>query len=169
MTMAIYILVLVSNIYIANDIFLPSFFKNDVPQVSESIKRDISSIITTTLAENKNYPIFSVKSDTLSSQYPDFIFQMMAKYNFILPIFSIFLVTFLYLLRFKNLDQPKKFFFIILILLIPEYYKLISPNVTLSQPWLYRRYMYAFLPFGYMCFIILLDNIKNEKILIILS
>ena len=158
------ILVLVTNIYIANDIFLPSFLKNDVPQVSESIKRDISSLISTKLVGNNNYPFFSAKSESLSHKYPFFIFQMLAKYNLILIILSIFLITAQFLIRFKKLEKSKKFFFIILILLLPEFYKLISPNVTLDQPWLYRRYMYALLPFGYICFLILLDNFINKKL-----
>lgn len=161
--------VLMTNIYIANDIFLPSFFKTDVPQVSESIKRDVSSVITSQVITDIIYPTSKLMRDNLSNKYPYFIYQMIAKYNLIFVILSIFLVSTQFLIRFKRLDNSKKIFFVILILLIPEYYKLISPNVTLDQPWLYRRYMYALLPYGYLSVLIFFDNFKNRKLIIILA
>lgn len=164
----IYIFVLITNVYIAQDMFLPSYLKNDVPQVSSSIKRDISLLISTKFEENNNLAEPNVKSKTLFYNYPNFIFQMVAKYNFVLVIYSILLIFIQFVFRFKEIGKSKKLFFIILILLIPEYYKLISPNVTLDLPWLYRRYMYALLPFGYVCFLVLLDNFNNKKLVIIL-
>jgi len=165
----IYILVLISNIYITKDIFLPIFFKVYVPSVSFSIKRDISSLIPKNLLNNNiNYSIKDTSSQPKFNNLSLFIFLMMAKYNFILPIFSILLITVTFFIQLKRLDMTKKFFFIILILLIPEYYKLISPNVSLPQPWLYRRYIYALLPLGYLCLTILLSKLKNKKLLIIL-
>ncbi len=166
----IYVFLLLSTIYIAKDIYLTTFFKNILPEVTVSIKKDFSSLIPKNLSNNKiKYLNTDISNQLKFNNLPLFIFLMMTKYNFILPILSIFLITVQFFFRFKKLDKSKKFFFIILILLIPEYYKLISPNVTIDQPWLYRRYMYALLPFGYLCILIFLDNFKNKKILIILS
>lgn len=165
----IYILVLISNIYIAKDIFLPTFFKTYVPSVSFSIKKDLSTLVPKNLLNNNiEYSTTGTSNQRKFDNLTLFIFLMLAKYNFILVIFSIFLITFQFLIRIKKLDKSKKFFFIILILLIPEYYKLISPNVTIDQPWLYRRYMYALLPLGYLCLTILLSQLKNKKLLVIL-
>lgn len=166
----IYFLVLISNIYIVKDTLLPGFLKTTLPDVTFGIKRDISSLIPKNLLSNNlEYSTANTSNGVLSKNFPTFIFYIMTKYNFILPIFSIFLITTLFLVKFKKLDQSKKFFFIILILLTPEYYKLISPNVTIDQPWLYRRYMYALLPLGYLCFPLFLSQLKNKKLLIILS
>lgn len=166
---AINILLLASNIFIAKDVFLPSFLNNVLPAIAKGIKKDISSFTSNRLVEkNISYSISDVSKNSVLNKMPFFIFQMMAKYNFILIIFSIFFVAFQFLSRIKKLEKSKKFFFIILFLLLPEYYKLIDPNVTLDQPWLYRRYMYALLPLGYLCFCLFLSQLKNKRIIIFL-
>lgn len=166
----IYLLILISSIFISKNIFLSGYFNTIVPQVVVNIKKDVSSLIPKNISYNDKYNYYAnLNNDTLPNRFPIFVYNMMAKYNFVLILFSIVLVTIYLILRHKELDKSKKFLFIILILLLPEYYKIISPNVTLDQPWLYRRYVYALLPFGYMCIIFFLNNFKNKNIFIIMS
>lgn len=165
----IYILMLVSNIYITGEIVISPLLKAILPKVANSIKRDVYSLIPNNFSINyiKN-PVMNTGDQPKFQNLSFFVFLMMAKYNFILVIFSIFIVTVNFLFRINKIEKTKKLFFIILILLIPEYYKFISPNVTIDQPWLYRRYVYALFPLGYLCLTILLNQLKTRKLLIIL-
>jgi hypothetical protein len=159
---------IISNIYMVKDVFIPIFFEKVVPIVATTIKQDVLSIIPNNVPDNVYPQTNSEKDVSLYEKLPVFIFNMMAKYNFVLVIFPIFLVTIWFLIRIRTPDESKKFFFVILILLLPEYYKLISPNISLTQPWLYRRYVYALLPFGYMSLLLFLDRLKNKKLLVII-
>ena len=40
-----------------------------------------------------------------------------------------------------------------------------NPSATLEQPWMYRRYLYALLPFGYLSFSIVLNSLVKKKVL----
>lgn len=165
-----YLLLIVSTIFISKITFSP-FLKTVVPQVSYSIKRNLSPIFSRNKLSIKVASSILEENDkvnTLSKNYINFFNEMLAKYNFIIIIFSIFLVGVQFLIRTKKFDKSKRHFFLIFILLIPEYYKLISPNVTMDQPWLYRRYIYALLPFGYLCFSFFLTQLKNIRLLIFL-
>lgn len=166
--MSIYLLLVASNLLIAKNTFGPSL-KMIVPIISSGIKNDISSFLPDTVQENfiKSSP--PNEKETLPHNYIVFFAKMLAKYNFLLIISSIFLVTGYFLIRLRKPTKTKLYFLTILAIILPEFYKIVSPNVTIDQPWLYRRYMYALLPFGYLCLFLLLDQLKNKRFLVIVS
>ena len=163
-------LVVVSNLLITRDTVALSLTKT-MPNVNYSIKRDLLSFLPKKTVKNITESTITIKREKITTLYnkmPIFFAQMLAKYNFLLVMFSIFLVTCQFLIQIKKHSQTKLYYLLILLILIPEFYKFISPGVTIDEPWLYRRYMYALLPLGYLCLTILLSQLKNKKLLVIL-
>lgn len=157
----IYLIIISSNILIIKFFSFSSYFESIVKGTSININTSISSLITKT-----DSPIINSigNEEKLSEKIPFFIFNMLAKYNYILVLASIFLVcSLIFIHKDKYLNTFKIYFFVILIILLPEFYKFINPGVSLFQPWLYRRYMYALFPFGYICLVIFIQNVANKK------
>lgn len=160
----IYMIIIGSNILIIKSFSFSSYFETNVKSASVGITTSISSLITKT-----NPPaINSIGNEAkLSERIPLFMFNMLEKYNYILIFASIILVSsFIFIHKDNYSNLIKKYFLVILIILLPEFYKFINPGVSLSQPWMYRRYMYALLPFGYICLVIFIQSIANKKKLI---
>lgn len=157
----IYLIIISSNILIIKFFSFSSYFVANVKGSAGAINTSVSSLITKT----NPYVIDSTENDVkLSERIPLFMFNMLAKYNYVLVLASIFLVVgLIFIHKQKYLNLTKKYLFVILIILLPEFYKFINPGVSLFQPWLYRRYMYALLPFGYICLVILIQNVINRK------
>lgn len=167
--MSIFLLVVTTNVLISRTTFAP-FLKKVVPTVTYSLKRDLTSFLPKKIPQTLNKSAVSIKRKKTTNLYDKmliFFAQMLAKYNLFLPIFSIFLVAGQFLIRVKKLSRKKIYFLIIFIILLPEFYKSISPGVTIDEPWLYRRYMYALLPFGYIGFYILLKQFINKRSLLL--
>jgi len=99
----------------------------------------------------------------LMQRYPLFFVHMLIKYNFFLVIFFIFIVSFKLLFFSKNKGANNQYFFALLIIIAPEFYKLINPSIQILQPWFYRRYLYAILPLGYLSLSFFLCNLKNKR------
>lgn len=152
----IYLIIISSNILIIKYFSLSSYFAG------------VNSSISSLVKDAYSLPINSISNDLkLSDKITLFIFNMLAKYNYILVFASIFLICSLISIhKNKNSNLAKKYFFVTLIILLPEFFKFINPGVSLSQPGMYRRYMYALLPFGYICLVIFIQNITNKKRLI---
>lgn len=163
----IFFFVVVSNILISRTTSI-SFLNQVVPTVNYSLKRDISALFSNDLRQSdvlSTTPTDGGKVTKLYDRMAIFFANMLAKYNFFLVIFSIFFVSILFFFQRKRYVLTKTYFFVIVLILIPEFYKLISPGVTIDEPWLYRRYMYALLPFGYLSFCILLIQFVDKKYL----
>jgi len=164
MVLFIYLIIIGSNILIIKSFSFSSYFETNVKNASIGINTSISSLITKINPPKINSVGNEVK---LSERIPLFMFNMLGKYNYVLIFASIFLVcVFIFIRKNNYLYLTKKYFFVILIILLPEFYKFINPGVSLSQPGMYRRYMYALLPFGYICLVILIQNVVNKKIFI---
>ncbi|MFH1827608.1 MAG: hypothetical protein ABH812_04275 [bacterium] len=172
--MLVYFFLVISNIIIVKNTYFP-FLKTMVAAVKYTT---IINLKTINPNENiLNFNTFSrtnirdsnVTNNSLGAKSIQFYLLMLSKYNLLLVIFSIFLAFILFFYNRNKISHPKSYFFIIIAVILPELLKIISLNVTLAQPWLYRRYLYALLPFGYMSFFILLSQLKNKKVLIILA
>lgn len=114
---------------------------------------------------------FQMKSENkLEKNFILFYFLMLIKYNLLFVMFSIFLAV-LGFLFFRNnqIKDTRLYFFIILAIFAPEFLKFSSLNVALDQPFMYRRYIYALLPLGYLCFSFFLSRLKNKKLIIIIA
>lgn len=163
-TITIYIIIIVSCILTFRFFSFSSYIETIVGGASVGINRGVSSL-TTKITHGTINTI--VKEPKLSEKIPFFIYNMLAKYNYILVFASVlFLCCLIYRPKSKYSNLTKIYFSAILLILIPEFYKFIDPGVSLSQPWLYRRYMYALLPFGYICLVLFIRHAsyKNKYI-----
>lgn len=125
--------------------------------VSSSIINSIKNIISDT-----NY-LFIGRSFLLQ-RYIFFYTQMLIKYNYFLVILFIFILLFKQLSFSRNRSSTNVYFFALVIIILPEFSKLINPNIQILQPWFYRRYLYALLPLGYLSLSYFLCNLKNKRI-----
>lgn len=123
--------------------------------------------ITVTLAQL----IQKTSSDNylrLGERMPAFTFQMFSKQNLSLAIYSFILVMILIVSRRKDVAKDKILYICLLWIISVEFLKLINPSATPEQPWMYRRYLYALLPLGYLSLSILLNKFARQKLLIVI-
>lgn len=160
----IYFIVIISFVLISNPFSNNSNLRANITHVSTLLKKSISpNLITQTQTQNNGT---ISKNITLQDRFPIFFILMLAKYNLVLILFSIFLISPLIVFD-KKISRDNKIYFIgLLIILSPEFYKFINLSVSLDQPWLYRRYVYALLPMGYLSFSILFNKLMSRKLLI---
>lgn len=111
------------------------------------------------------------KSDIvkLGERIPSFVFHMNSKQNLSIAIYSSFFVLILVLFSKKKVVEDKILYICLFTIVSLEFLKLINPSVTLEQPWMYRRYFYAILPFGYLSLLILLNSLIKKKLLIFIT
>lgn len=154
LTILIYFVIIVSTSLTSKSFAHNSYLNTTIPIVEHVIKQSIS----------KPYAEPIRKEIVLADRIPVFAIQMLAKYNLVLILFSILLIVPLLFLDKKRTKEEKIFIIGLLIIISPEYYKFIDPSVTLEQPWMYRRYLYALLPMGYLCFSILTYKLLGQKL-----
>lgn len=165
----VYLLVIGSSIFISNPFNQNSLFRKVAVHVYSLIQHTISptvgiqqfnfdNIINTTIVAS---------SIILKDRIPHFVVQMLTKYNLALILLSIFLIM---PSLFTNRKKINKNIYLIglIIIISPEFYKFIDPSVTMEQPWMYRRYIYALLPMGYLCFTMYFKKIVNIKLFLLL-
>lgn len=104
----------------------------------------------------------------LLQRYPLFFLQMLIKYNLLLTILFIFIILFQLINSFMRRRAGNYYFIALVFIILPEFYKLIDPAVGFHQPWVYRRYLYALIPLGYLSVSLFLSRLKNKKISIII-
>jgi len=158
LTIFIYFVIIVSTLLASKSFARNSYLNTTIPIVEHVIKQSIS--------KPHIEPIRGER--VLADKIPVFVIQMLAKYNLALILFSIFLITPLLFIDKKRTKESKIFIIGLLIIISPEYYKFINPSVTLEQPWMYRRYLYALLPMGYLCFSMLTYKLLGQKLWTIL-
>lgn len=130
---------------------------------------NVTNAITSVFMSIKTDIIYALTGNAyLMQRYPLFFAQMLIKYNFFLVVFLIFLIFLKIFSSFKNSNSSKVYFFITIIVILPEFLKLIDPSIQILQPWLYRRYLYALLPLGYLSLSFFLCNLKNKRVSIVL-
>lgn len=161
----IYLLIVASSIFIVNKTYGQTL-KTVVPVMAQSIKEDAADFLLkkTPISFSKISSIAEkVRRDTIFENFFIFVSVMLAKYNYIIVIAAILLVIFQILFKIKKITTQSSFFLFTFLIILPEFYKLINPGVTLDQPWFYRRYMYAILPLGYFSFFLLIDQLRNRR------
>lgn len=153
----LYILFIGSTFLIYSNISNTNYNKAIVSSASLGVTNSVSSL---TSQQNSDA--------TLSERFPFFIMLMFAKYNLLLVLLSPFII--LPLIMFdKKMNLKSKIGFIgITIIILPEFAKFIFPGISLDQPWFFRRYIYAIIPFGFLYFSILLNKITNRRLSIII-
>lgn len=104
----------------------------------------------------------------LGERLPAFTFQMFSKQNLSLAIYSFIFVMILIISRRKDVVKDKILYIGLLGIISVEFLKIINPSATPEQPWMYRRYLYALLPLGYLSLSILLNTFVKQKLLIVI-
>lgn len=138
-----------------------TFIGENVSTSSAVVIKSLSSFSTEQFIEQN-------KDIKLKDKFPIFFVQMLSKYNLFLFLASILLIIPIILID-KKMRVKKKIYFIgLLVIISPEFVKLINPTVSLDQPWLYRRYIYGLIPLGYLCSSILLNKITKRGLLFII-
>ena len=159
----IYFVIIVSTLLASKSFTSNSSLSRAISDVEYISKKSLPFLQLTESV--KKYSDVLGKETKLADRMPVFVMQMLAKYNLTLILFSIPLILPLILLDKKMAKKSKIYLIGLLIILSPEFYKFIDPVATLEQPWMYRRYLYALLPMGYLCFSILLNKLVNRKLL----
>ena len=80
---------------------------------------------------------------------------------------NIFYILFHSLLR-NNSELKRMDLLLLIFVLSPELLKILNPAATLDQPWLYRRYLYAVLPLGFLCLTIFIQQLRRSGVIITL-
>ncbi len=154
MIIAVYFLILFSA-SLGPNLFNPnSYLRSNISGVGSQLTNSISRIELENFQDNKGI----ILRDKISV----FISKMLAKYNLLIIIFSTFLVIPWALLN-KNISKNNKvLLFATIVIISPEFYKLVDPSVTMEQPWMYRRYFYALIPLGCLSLSILLNKLTSR-------
>lgn len=154
-------IVLISIFYILQ-IILSFVINNNILPINRNIN------VTDTLI---NLTRQMEKSDLvrLGDKFPDFVFRMLSKLNLSLVLYLFPLVVILIFISKREVIKDKMLYIFLLGIISLELLKLINPSVTVTQPWMYRRYLYALLPFGYLSLSILLNKFTRKKLLVLLS
>jgi len=167
LTLLVYFVIIVSSLLASKSFANNSYLNSTIPNVEFLLKRSIPSV---KISENvKKYNDVIPKEIRLTDRMTAFAINMLAKYNLVIVLFSIFLIIPLIAID-KKMGKNNKIYLIgLLFILSPEFYKFIDPSVTMEQPWMYRRYLYALLPMGYLCFTILLSKRMSRKFMLFLT
>jgi len=153
----IYFFLIASTFLIYENLSNKTYLATNISSVKFAVTNDLQSI---SVKQNKDIELFD--------RIPIFLMQMIAKYNLLLVLSSIFLVIPIIIIDKKNVLIKKIYFIGLLIIISPELIKLINPAISLDQPWFYRRYIYALIPFGYLCLSTLLSKIIKRRLLVII-
>jgi len=147
-----------------------SYFIKNIDGARSNLNQDISIFVSNT---NPTKPLFKTlswqhKEVFLYNKMPEFIAIMLNKYNYVVIFLSICILITITSFSKQKYKYSKKLYLLILFIILPEFYKFVSPSVTLDQPWLYRRYLYALLPLGYLSFSILLWTFNKRLFTLII-
>lgn len=140
-------LLLVSSSFVITNTFSP--LKNNL-EISGTISIFTHQISRSTIVK-------------LGERFPSFVFQMLSKQNLSLALYSFILVIAFTSVHRKYTTKKYLFYICMVGVLSVEFLKLINPSVTLEQPWMYRRYLYALLPFGYLSLLMVLDYLIKQR------
>ncbi len=100
------------------------------------------------------------RKDIVSNHQPEFVFWLLQLYNF---YFLILMTPLAILKSFKISDTKKKWkLFLIILILLPNFYFLITPSINFDQPWFLRRFMPVILPFSIFCFSFIICTIQKK-------
>jgi len=103
----------------------------------------------------------------LGEKIPFFVFKMASKQNLSIVLYSFILLSVLVIVR-KKIVKDRVLYICLLGIISVEFLKLVNPGVNFEQPWMYRRFLYALLPLGYLSLLILLNNLLKRKLFILI-
>lgn len=96
--------------------------------------------------------------------FPEFVYMALSEYNLQLPLISIFLVFIASILR---MDANSKKQLLVIFFMLPGFLYLLSPFITLDQPWFLRRYIATTIPGAFLLLSLVIHDLSKQKALYI--
>lgn len=134
------------------------------PRYIGIFRSEISTVLT--MISNKLNRVHSSTSSIINKNIieysqPQFVFVLLQLYNF---YFFIFMIPIAVIKSFYFYSKKQRIHFILIILiLLPNLFFLIKPEITFDQPWFLRRFMPVILPVGIISFCSVV-SVLNKKI-----
>lgn len=108
---------------------------------------------------NPTIPV-SLDNNAIRYHFSDFIFSALSLYNLQLPLISIII---LFINSITSLNVVSKKQLLIIFFLLPGFLYLLTPFITLDQPWFLRRYVATTIPGAFLFFSILLYDFTKKR------
>lgn len=102
----------------------------------------------------------SMDKTAIRYHFPEFVYMALSEYNLQLPLISIFLVFIASVLR---MDASSKKQLLIIFFMLPGFLYLLSPFITLDQPWFLRRYIATTIPGAFLLMSLLMHDLSKQK------
>lgn len=92
--------------------------------------------------------------------FPEFVYMALSEYNLQLPLVCIFLV---FVASVFRMDSNSKKQLIVIFFMFPGFLYLLSPFITLDQPWFLRRYVATTIPGAFLLMSLLLNDLSKQR------
>ena len=102
----------------------------------------------------------SLDKTAIRYHFPEFVYMALSEYNLQLPLISIFLVFIASILR---MDANYKKQLLVIFFMLPGFLYLLSPFITLDQPWFLRRYVATTIPGAFLLMSLLIHDLSKQK------
>ncbi len=102
----------------------------------------------------------SMDKTAIRYHFPEFVYMALSEYNLQLPLISIFLVFIASVLR---MDASSKKQLLVIFFMLPGFLYLLSPFITLDQPWFLRRYVATTIPGAFLLMSLLMHDLSKQK------
>jgi hypothetical protein len=94
-----------------------------------------------------------------------FVFFILSNYGLQIALLFVLIAV---ILLIKNRNKEKvRYFLFTLLLVLPGFWALLSPEITLDQPWMLRRYLFMILPMAYIALAVVLVKFKKSAIIFV--
>jgi len=104
----------------------------------------------------------SMDRTAIRYHFPEFVYMALSEYNLQLPLISIFLVFIVSVIR-RDISSRKQL--LVIFFMLPGFLYLLSPFITLDQPWFLRRYVATTIPGAFLLMSVLIHDLSKKKTL----
>lgn len=102
----------------------------------------------------------------IENQLPQFVYLLLQLYNlYFFVLFIPIAIIKAFFIKTKN----SNYYFLLMLLLIPNLYFLLNPSINLDQPWFLRRFTPVVVPLSIVSFCYVIQNLTIKQLQIILS
>lgn len=102
----------------------------------------------------------SMDRTAIRYHFPEFVYMALSEYNLQLPLISIFLVFIVSVIR-RDISSKKQL--LVIFFMLPGFLYLLSPFITLDQPWFLRRYVATTIPGAFLLMSVLIHDLSKKK------
>ncbi|WP_367343838.1 hypothetical protein [Methanomethylovorans sp.] len=102
----------------------------------------------------------AINRTAIRYHFPEFVYMALSEYNLQLPLVSIFLV---FIISVTQRDISSKKQLLVIFFMLPGFLYLLSPFITLDQPWFLRRYVATTIPGAFLLMSVLIYDLSKKK------